>query len=232
MTLMTDRTRHDARRDALAGRLFGAVLGALDLQAVYLGDRLGLYRALADGGPATAPSWPSAPASTRATPGSGSSTRPSAASSTSTTSTAAPDDRRYTLPAGHEEVLARPGEPRAVWRRSPASSSGRPRRMPALLEAYRTGGGVDWADYGRTSSRPRRPSTGRSSPTSSATGSTRCRTSPRGCATARVASPTSPVAPAGRRSPSPGTSRQSRSTASTSTRGRSSARRRTPPPRG
>ena len=42
------------RRDALVGRLFGSILEAMDLLNVYLGDRLGLYRALADGGPATA----------------------------------------------------------------------------------------------------------------------------------------------------------------------------------
>ena len=41
------------RRDALVGRLFEAALGALDLLAVYLGDRLGLYRALAEAGPLT-----------------------------------------------------------------------------------------------------------------------------------------------------------------------------------
>src|SRR5690349_21786185 len=41
------------RRDALAGRLFQATLGAMDLFNVYLGDRLGLYRALAEGGPST-----------------------------------------------------------------------------------------------------------------------------------------------------------------------------------
>ncbi len=43
------------RRDALATRLFTAVATSLELQTVYLGERLGLYRALADGGPATAP---------------------------------------------------------------------------------------------------------------------------------------------------------------------------------
>ena len=35
--------------DAFVERLFGSVLAALDLQAVYLGDRLGYYRALAEG---------------------------------------------------------------------------------------------------------------------------------------------------------------------------------------
>src|SRR6185312_8177237 len=39
------------RRDALFGRLVGSVLGAVDLLNVYLGDRLGLYRAgMADSG--------------------------------------------------------------------------------------------------------------------------------------------------------------------------------------
>ena len=42
------------RRDALIGRLFEATLGAMNLFNLYLGDRLGLYRALADG-PATPP---------------------------------------------------------------------------------------------------------------------------------------------------------------------------------
>src|SRR2546430_11403558 len=41
--------------DALVGRLFEASLGMFDLMTVYLGDQLGLYRALRDGG-AAAPS--------------------------------------------------------------------------------------------------------------------------------------------------------------------------------
>jgi hypothetical protein len=41
------------RRDALAGRLVQASIGAMDMLTVYLGDRLGLYRALQEGGPAT-----------------------------------------------------------------------------------------------------------------------------------------------------------------------------------
>ena len=42
------------RRDALVERLFEAVLGFNDLHAVYIGDRLGLYAALA-GGASTPP---------------------------------------------------------------------------------------------------------------------------------------------------------------------------------
>ena len=43
----------ETRRDALVERLFNATLGAFDLYAVYLGDRLGLYRALASCGALT-----------------------------------------------------------------------------------------------------------------------------------------------------------------------------------
>ena len=41
------------RTDALRERLFGNAVGALELYTIYLGDRLGLYRALAESGAAT-----------------------------------------------------------------------------------------------------------------------------------------------------------------------------------
>ena len=41
----------DARRDALVERLFNAAVGTWDVLAVYIGDRLGLYRTLAERGP-------------------------------------------------------------------------------------------------------------------------------------------------------------------------------------
>jgi len=44
---MTDPT------EALAERLFRDAAGALELYTIYLGERLGLYRALHEGGPAT-----------------------------------------------------------------------------------------------------------------------------------------------------------------------------------
>ena len=64
-------------RDAFVERLFGSALGTMDVFTVYLGDRLGLYRALAQHGSLT-------PRGTRAngresmrdTPVSGSSSRP------------------------------------------------------------------------------------------------------------------------------------------------------------
>ena len=41
------------QRDALVEELFEKMIGAMEVASVYLGDRLGLYRALAQGGPAT-----------------------------------------------------------------------------------------------------------------------------------------------------------------------------------
>ena len=60
---------------------------------------------------------------------------------------AAPDERRYALPAGHDEVLL---DPSSLWYgagiiRFPVGSA---QRLPDLLEAFRTGRGIDWALYG------------------------------------------------------------------------------------
>src|SRR5919198_5623156 len=41
------------RTHALADRLFESELRTLELYTIYLGERLGLYRALVEGGPAT-----------------------------------------------------------------------------------------------------------------------------------------------------------------------------------
>lgn len=125
----------------------GAALGALDLQAVYLGDRLGLYRALADGGPAT-------PAELAERAG----IHPRYAREwlehqavgailEVDDATADQDDRRYSLPDGHGAVLV---DPESAWFVAPVSRFlvGSATTMPALLGAYRTGKGVDWAAYG------------------------------------------------------------------------------------
>jgi 2-polyprenyl-3-methyl-5-hydroxy-6-metoxy-1,4-benzoquinol methylase len=135
------------RRDALAGRVGAAILGALDAQAIYLGERLGLYRALNDGGPATAPEL-----AARA------GIHPRYAREWLEHQAvgdvldvddvaAAPDERRYSLPAGHAEVLVDEASPAYL---APLARFvvGTAQRMPDLLAAYRSGAGVDWADYG------------------------------------------------------------------------------------
>ena len=124
------------------------MLASLDLQAVYLGDRLGLYRALEEGGPATPPElaeragidpryareWLEHQA-VGLDPRRGRRRRPP------------PDERRYTLPAGHAAVLTDP-ESLALVAPLARFVVGTAKTMPKLLDAYRTGDGVDWADYG------------------------------------------------------------------------------------
>jgi 2-polyprenyl-3-methyl-5-hydroxy-6-metoxy-1,4-benzoquinol methylase len=146
----SDRTRDDARdaqRDALAGRLAGAVLATLDLQAVYIGDRLGLYRALEEGGAATAPELAKRAGIHPRYAREWLEHQAVGAILDVDDATAAPDERRYTLPAGHAAVLTDPESP---WLLAPLSRFvvGTAATMPRLLDAYRTGGGVDWADYG------------------------------------------------------------------------------------
>ena len=53
MTTPATIDRDTEQRDALVGRLFQAAISTLDVSSIYVGDRLGLYRALADRGSAT-----------------------------------------------------------------------------------------------------------------------------------------------------------------------------------
>lgn len=142
-----DQAQQEVRRDELAGRLFSAVLGSLDLQAVYLGDRLGLYQALKAGGPASAPELAArAGIHTRYAREWLEHQAVGAVLDVDDTA-AAPDERQYALPAGHAEVLVDP-ESLALMAPLARFVVGSAKAMPMLLDAYRTGGGVDWADYG------------------------------------------------------------------------------------
>jgi 2-polyprenyl-3-methyl-5-hydroxy-6-metoxy-1,4-benzoquinol methylase len=148
MTVTTnDPAAADARRDELAGRLMGAALGTLDLQAVYLGDRLGLYRALADNGPATAGEVAQRAGIDRRYAREWLEHQAVGGILDVDDVTAEPDARRFSLPDGHAAVLIDPESP---WLVAPVAKFlvGVAGTMPAVLDAYRTGKGVDWADYG------------------------------------------------------------------------------------
>ena len=146
MTITQSDPAADARRDALVGRLFEATLGAFDLLAVYLGDQLGLYRALADHGPLSASQLATAAGIDPRYAREWLEHQAVAALLEVDDASTAPDDRRYTLPAGYEAVLVDPAStstmaPMAQW----VVAGGR--SMPDLLDAYRTGGGVPWDRY-------------------------------------------------------------------------------------
>jgi 2-polyprenyl-3-methyl-5-hydroxy-6-metoxy-1,4-benzoquinol methylase len=136
---------------ALAERLFHDMVGALELLTVYLGERLGLYRALDSGGPAT---------SSELAERTGTAERyvrewleHHAASGLLGVDdpAAGPLARRYRLPAAHVPVLA--GHDDVRYRAFNGIEIVRAARgLPQLVEAFRTGGApppLAWAPEGR-----------------------------------------------------------------------------------
>jgi SAM-dependent methyltransferase len=144
---MTTSTDVDAR-EVLAGRLVDGLTGAMETLGVYLGVELGLYRALADLGPAT-----EAEVAARA----GITTRyarewleqQAVAGFLACDDASLPAaERRFRLPDGHAEVLVDTDSP---YHAAPLALAlaGVARVLPQLPGAYRSGAGVPYADYGR-----------------------------------------------------------------------------------
>jgi hypothetical protein len=119
----------------------------MEVATVYLGDRLGLYRALAEGGPATsselaqrsgtheryAREWLEQQAVVGILEVEEPEVDPSA--------------RRYSLPAGHAEVML---DQDSLNYLAPVArfTTGLMRPLPTLVEAFRTGEGIPYPDYG------------------------------------------------------------------------------------
>ena len=132
------------RRDALVGRLFTNAVGAFDLFSVYIGDALGLYRALSERGALTpaelaevagmheryAREWLEHQAASELLEAEGEG-----------------EERRFRLPEGHDEALLDESSLNYIAPLARAVlTSVRP--IDSLLEVYRNGGGVPYADYG------------------------------------------------------------------------------------
>jgi 2-polyprenyl-3-methyl-5-hydroxy-6-metoxy-1,4-benzoquinol methylase len=143
MTTATDRA------DALAERLFGATLGALELFSVYLGAELGLYRALADGGPLTAGGLARSAGIAPRYAREWLEQQAVAGILVVEDADAASEERRYALAADHARVLVDADDPAHV---APFAHMivGIGAVMPRVAEAYRAGTGVPYAAYGRS----------------------------------------------------------------------------------
>jgi SAM-dependent methyltransferase len=144
---MTTATSAEARRDELVGRLFGSTMGALDLLCVYVGDRLGMYRALADAGSATPAELASVAGVNERYAREWLEQQAMAGILETEDSSASDAVRRYVVPAGHEEVLLDAGSLNYM---APMAQLLVACALPihAVLEAFRTGDGVPYADYG------------------------------------------------------------------------------------
>ena len=137
--------------DPLGDRLFRSALGALDLFTVYIGERLGLYRSLADDGPAT---------SRGLAERTGTAERyirewleQQAATGLLTVDYEAADslDRRYAIPGEHVPVLA-DAEDVAFGGHRAIEIARVARTLPDVVEAFRSGGApplLPWEPEGR-----------------------------------------------------------------------------------
>ena len=139
------------RTEALAERLFRDALGALELYTVYLGERLGLYRALADGGSATSPELAERTGTAERYVREWLEHHASSGILEVDDEKAEPMARRYTLPPEHVPVLADPDDARYEgYKGVDIVRGGRP--LPDLVEAFRTGGApppLPWEPEGR-----------------------------------------------------------------------------------
>jgi 2-polyprenyl-3-methyl-5-hydroxy-6-metoxy-1,4-benzoquinol methylase len=130
----------------MADRLFGAILGAMEVAAVYLGDRLGWYRALAEA-PATAPELAARTGTDARYAREWLEHQAVSGYLVVDDASAAPDERRYSLPGEHRGALVEDLSPdlMAPFARVTAATLV---HLPDLVEVYRTGGGLSWAEQG------------------------------------------------------------------------------------
>jgi SAM-dependent methyltransferase len=136
------------RRDALVGRLFEAALGTWDLLAVYLGDRLGFYRALAERGALTSAELGEATAANERYTREWVEQQAVSGILEVDDASAPGAERRYSLPAAYEEVLL---DETSLNYMAPmarlAVACAKP--LDELLAAFRTGEGIPYAQFGQ-----------------------------------------------------------------------------------
>ena len=137
----------DERRDQLVQRLFQGLLGTMDLLTVYLGDRLGLYQALADAGSCTVAELAARTQTQERYIREWLEQQATADLLAVDNVAAAPGERRYSLPPGHAEVLLDTNSLNyigAAGRFAACLGSS----VSRVLDVFRHGGGVDWPEYG------------------------------------------------------------------------------------
>ncbi|HET9558795.1 MAG TPA: methyltransferase domain-containing protein [Actinomycetota bacterium] len=148
---MTAEDRPDGAAAVLARRLFTDALGALELYTVYVGERLGLYQALAEGGPATSAELAGRTGTVERYVREWLEHHAASGLLAVDDPAADPLARRFRLPAGHVPVLADPDDVRyAAFKGVELVRAARP--LPEVVEAFRHGGApppMSWEPEGR-----------------------------------------------------------------------------------
>src|SRR5215469_7772345 len=135
------------RRDAFVRRLFRAFVEGGNLVTIYVGDRLGLYQVLADLGPVTPGELATQAGTHERYTREWLEQQAVAGIIEVEDALAEARVRRYYLSPGHAEVLLAPDSLNYL---TPLARMivGGAQPLPALLEAFQTGGGVSYTDYG------------------------------------------------------------------------------------
>lgn len=137
----------EAQRDAFLDRFLQAASGAFFIFSVYIGDRLGLYWALSQGGPQTSGELAARTGTHERYIREWLEQQTVAGILQVEDESRDPLSRRYILPPGHGEVLTNCVSPNYL---APLAQliAGAVRPLPQLLQAYRTGAGVPFSEYG------------------------------------------------------------------------------------
>nr|MCW2728020.1 class SAM-dependent methyltransferase [Aeromicrobium sp.] len=135
------------KTEELAERLFESTLGALDVLSIHLGDRLGLYQLLQEHGPMTADALAGRAGIGRRYAREWLEQQSVAGLLEVEDAAVDVDERRFILPPEHVGALA---DRDAIDHFAPVVRvvATAATRADALVEAYRTGGGVPWEAYG------------------------------------------------------------------------------------
>jgi 2-polyprenyl-3-methyl-5-hydroxy-6-metoxy-1,4-benzoquinol methylase len=135
------------QREAFAERMLKSTAGVFDIFTIYLGDRLGFYRALAESEALTAAEVAARTGTHERYVREWLEQQTMAGIIRVADATVDAAQRRFSLPRGHAEVLV---ERDSLDYLAPLAQLvvGATRPLEALLEAYRRGGGVPYADYG------------------------------------------------------------------------------------
>ena len=141
-----DSRPSEAGQNPLDERIFAAVIASFELAAVHLGVRLGWYQALTEAA-ATAPELAERAGTDPRYAREWLEQQAVAGYLYVDDVRAEPDARRYRLPAEHREVLldelSLSYMPPFVWQALAFT-----RNVDRLIEVYRTGGGLSWAEMG------------------------------------------------------------------------------------
>jgi SAM-dependent methyltransferase len=135
------------RQQQFVGRLFAAASGSLELATIYLGECLGLYRALADGGPLTAPELAVATGTAERYAREWVEAQAACGFVDVDDPSLPAEERHFALPPEHADALLNRQSLAylAPMARFAAASAG---VMRQLVEAFRSGGGVPYEAYG------------------------------------------------------------------------------------